>query len=131
MINFNKLIKENMFFLGIAGQFVPYILFTGLIMVFSLGNFTDSMVRTIQPIQETIFCISDKNYSYNTINQSDSNNNDNIIHNKFYSYFYIPLSENNKNISIISEKDIAKNHSFLFYSSLYTGYYSGLAPPVK
>lgn len=131
MINFIKLIKKNMFFLGIAGQFVPYILFTGLIMVFSLGNFTDTMVKTIQPIQETICCISNNNYSYNTINQHYTNNKVNIANNKFYSHFYIPFSENNKDISIISEKDIVKSNNFLFYTSYYTEYYSGLAPPVK
>jgi len=118
-----------MFFFGIAGQFVPYILFTGLIMVFSFGNTTDSVRRAIQPVNETVSCISQIEDSYVTIQQLPCKSRENIIHNKNYSFFYISLSKNSSDIAFIKNNNISRNLIILLYSSLYTGYYSGLAPP--
>jgi len=129
MTNFRNSIKENMFFLGIAGQFVPYILFTGLLMVFSFGNITDSARRAFQPVIENISCISDINNRYITIQQSSDNSPKNITHNKYYSFFYISLSKNSSDIAFKTDNNRIKIPNFLLYASLYTGYYSGLAPP--
>jgi len=118
-----------MFFFGIAGQFVPYILFTGLIMIFSFGNITDSVGRAIQPVNKTVSCIPEIEDSYITIQQLPGNSRKNSIHNKNYSFFYISLSKNRSDILFIKDNNRSKNLNLLLYSSLYTGYYSGLAPP--
>ena len=118
-----------MFFFGIAGQFVPYILFTGLIMVFSFGNITDSVGRVIQPVNETVSYIPEIEDSYITIQKLPDDSRENSIHNNNYSFFYISLSKNSRDISFITDNNRAKNLNLLLYSSLYTGYYSGLAPP--
>jgi len=120
-----------MFFLGIAGQFVPYILFTGLLMVFSFGNITESAGRVVQPVCENISCISEINNSYIIIQQlpEDEDSQKNITHNKNYSFFYISLSEYSSEIAFTTDNNKSKNHNLFLYSSLYTGDYSGLAPP--
>jgi len=125
-----------MFFLGIAGQFVPYILFTGLLMIFSFGNITDSEGRAFQPVTENISGISDINNSYITIQQSSDNflKNKfikNIAHKKYFSFFYISLSKNSIDVAFITDKNRSKNLNLSLYSSSYKGYYSGLAPPFK
>jgi len=118
-----------MFFFGIAGQFVPYILFTGLIMVFSFGNITDSAGRAFQPVTENISCISDINNNYITIQQSSDNSIKNITQNKYFSFFYISLSKNSSDVAFKTDNNRVKIPNSLLYASLYTGYYSGLAPP--
>jgi len=120
-----------MFFFGIAGQFVPYILFTGLLMVFSFGNITDSMGRAVQPINEKVSCVLETENNYFTIQQSDTNYKENIIQNRNYSHFYMSISKDRSDVSYITDKNPDKNLGSFLYSSLYTAYYSGLAPPSK